>query len=120
MKPQPRGKAAPEHMAAVLKYVKVHKLKTATEITEALNRCSVSTIRDALKQLIAQKLVLKKSGFRFAAAEVGTLKVEPPPPKKEKAIRVHMLEHPVVLWGLQAAEVGYIVGHTAISYRWGD
>ena len=62
MKRQPRGKAAPEHIVAVLKYVKAHKLKTAAEITEALNRCSISTIRDALKQLIAQKLVFKKSG----------------------------------------------------------
>jgi DNA-binding GntR family transcriptional regulator len=113
-------KASSEHIAAVLNYVKAHNLKTATEITEALNRCSISTIRDALKQLISQKLVFKKSGYRFVAAEVGTLKVEPPPPKKERATRLHMLEHPVVLWGLQAAEVGYVIGHTAISYRWGD
>tara|TARA_R110000868_G_scaffold123094_4_gene326234 strand:+ start:67 stop:426 length:360 start_codon:yes stop_codon:yes gene_type:complete len=113
-------KASPQHVAAVLKYIKDNNLKTATEINMGVKQCSITTIRVALDELVEGKFVFKKSGHRFVAAEVGTLKVEPPPPRKAKAIRVHMLEHPVVLWGLQAAGVGYIVGHTAISYRWGD
>jgi hypothetical protein len=113
-------RASSEHIAAVLNYVRANSLKTATEIAVAVKKCSTTTVRVALADLVEKKLILKKSKYRFVAAEVIKIKEEPPPPRKEKVTKLHMLEHPVVLWGLPGTEPGYIVGHTALSYRWGD
>jgi predicted transcriptional regulator len=103
-------RASSEHIAAVLNYVRANSLKTATEIAVAVKKCSITTVRVALADLVEKKLILKKSKHRFVAAEVSSVKVEPIKSKIEKT-SVYEPIHPIMLWALDRNDhAGYITG----------
>jgi len=99
----------------ILLHVGQNPLKTASEISAAVNVC-ISSVRRALAELQSQKIVIKKSKFRYIRSTMVKILNVPPQPKKTSD--TSMLKHPIVLWALgDGRHAGSIVSHRK-SQNW--
>lgn len=113
MRNRSRNQVSKGTISTILAYVGKNPLKTATEISYAIDVC-ISSVHRALADLQAQNLVIKRSKFRYVWGNVDekTIANKLPPPRSEKPSHTSMFRHPIVLWVLgDGRRAGHIVGH---------
>ena len=110
MRNRSSSQVSAETCELILFYIGKNQLRTANEISYAVN-ISISSVRRALVELQSQQLVIKKSKFRFMRP-TGKKILSVLPQQLKKPSYTSMFEHPIVLWALgDNRHAGSIVGH---------